>query len=469
MSLSGPQVLNALDEALRDIRREEDEIMRKLARSAERIAKIGESEADLLAEFARDRLDTERLAALKAAAGGAKAATREALKQRTAEMAATSDRLAESDAEHMRLTSERATVLGMLDEQQAKLRGLSSRIAAAIERDPEYGRRQGLAISLKAVAAAARAKARQADLEREQLGRPYRADPLFTYLTGRGYGTSDYRGRGPFVRLDGWVARLIGFDTAQADYLLLNQWPGQLHAHADRQAANAARAEEDIDELERAAIDAAGGGAIRRALSDAQTRIAAIDERITQLQDERNALTASQTLLATAQETSLDRCIAAYAQALGSPDLQSLIAGERMQRPGPDHPLIAQLDDARLRLSEERVDTHDQHARLTTLAARRRELEDIEYEFKARRFDDPRSLFRGDDLVGDRLSDFLTGATSARSYWALFGHNQAWDVGTSAWGGGVGLPRRGRHLSETVTGGDSGFSRPRETAADAEA
>ncbi|MDR3471439.1 MAG: hypothetical protein P4M09_07080 [Devosia sp.] len=470
MSLSGPQVLNALDEALRDIRREEDEILRKLGRSAERIAKIRDTEAELLQQFAHGRVEPERETGLTERIIAANAAAREALKHRAAEMAAAAAHLAELDAEHMGLVAERAAALGELDEQQAALRGLSARIGAAIERDPAYGHQQELAASLKTVAATARTKARQADVDREQKGRPYRADPLFTYLLGRGYGTADYKGKGLPARLDAWVARLIGFTTAHPHYLMLNALPAALRAHAERQAGNAAAAEEAMDEIEQAAIDAAGGAAIRRALGDAQQYIAAIDQRITALQDERNAMTAAQTMLTTAEDAVLDRAITALAQALGGSDIQAVILDSRLQRPGPDDPVIAQLDDARLRISEERVDTHDLHARLATLAARRRELEDIEYEFKARRFDDPRSLFRDDDLVSDQLSEFLTGVVSAKTYWSAFRLSQAWDVGTSEWGGGVGLPRRGRQTGEPGAARQiDGFTRPRTTAADAEA
>ena len=40
MSLSGPDALRSLDEALRDIRREEDEIAKRLAHSADLITKM---------------------------------------------------------------------------------------------------------------------------------------------------------------------------------------------------------------------------------------------------------------------------------------------------------------------------------------------------------------------------------------------------------------------------------------------
>ena len=49
MSLTGPEALRSLDEALRDIRREEDEIAKRLARSAELMTKLREQEGETCA------------------------------------------------------------------------------------------------------------------------------------------------------------------------------------------------------------------------------------------------------------------------------------------------------------------------------------------------------------------------------------------------------------------------------------
>ena len=57
MSLSGPEALRSLDEALRDIRREEDEIAKRLARSAELVTKIRATEGELFRQLAKVRLD----------------------------------------------------------------------------------------------------------------------------------------------------------------------------------------------------------------------------------------------------------------------------------------------------------------------------------------------------------------------------------------------------------------------------
>src|SRR5882724_2294852 len=59
MSLSGPDALRALDEALRDIRREEDEIAKRASRGAELLIKLYAQEAELYRLLGAIRLDAE--------------------------------------------------------------------------------------------------------------------------------------------------------------------------------------------------------------------------------------------------------------------------------------------------------------------------------------------------------------------------------------------------------------------------
>ena len=87
----------------------------------------------------------------------------------------------------------------------------------------------------------------------------------------------------------------------------------------------------------------------------------------------------------------------------------------------------------RQRVKEEDEETTDQKSRLKTLAARRRELEDIQYEFKKQGYDNPRSRFGKDDLVGDLLNDFLRGGISAGNYWEQWRRSQSWDGPRDEW------------------------------------
>lgn len=85
-----------------------------------------------------------------------------------------------------------------------------------------------------AMAARADAQAEEAERERAEKRGAYEADPLFLYLWRRGYGTSAYQGRGFVRRMDRWVARLIDFEAARANYHVLTTLPDRLRAHAAR-------------------------------------------------------------------------------------------------------------------------------------------------------------------------------------------------------------------------------------------
>ena len=466
MTLSGPDALRILDEAVRDIRREEDDIARKLGRGAERVAKLREAEADLLRQFAKGRLETDTEAELSGRVTQAIIRAQGTAKERGTAFAALAGRLRGLDKELTDLVAERASLLAEADRHQSALRGLSARIATAIAKDPEYERHRRAAAALEATAAAAAAKARQADMDRELKARPYRADPLFMYLWNRSLNEGKSKPSALIARLDHWVAGIIDFPTARANYVALNALPSVWREHARQVAVQAVAADDGLDRLERAGIDAAGGTTMREALDTAQARMMEIDGRMIALQDQRDSITRSQAALIEATNTEFDRAVTALSMALGGSDIQSVIAAARVVPLIAEDALLSQLDDVRLRVAEEEIDTRDQTVRLKTLAMRRRELEDIEYEFKTLKFDDPRSMFRDDDLVGARLNDFLTGGITAQNYWGAWIRNQGWTAGTADWGGGVGLPRRGRLASSPGTQ-PGVFSRPRQADAGA--
>ena len=445
MAISGPQALNSLEEALRDIRREEDEISKRLARSAEIISKFRENEAELLRQLALVRLDPAAQAQLATTISQAEAKAREMIKRHAGELTATEDALKQLDAGIASLTQERADKLKDVDARQAELKSLSARIASAIAKDPDYAGKRQQASDLQAIAAESLRKTQQAEADREQKGRPYRDDVLFMYLWNRGYGTRNYQANNLFRWLDGKVAALIGFNAARPNFAMLNELPLRLREHADRQAANAAAAEKAVDDLENRAIDAAGGQPVREAIEAAQAAIAAIDAKIVAAEDERDESAKAMRNLAQGSDPALEAALSAFAESLGREDIKTLLAEARRTATAQDDALIAQIDDLRMRVREEDAETADQKDRLKTLATRRRELEDISYEFKKQRFDDPRSTFREDKLVGDLLNDFLRGGIAAATYWDLWRRSQNWNSGTSDWGGGYGLPRNGRN------------------------
>lgn len=451
MSISGPEALAALNEALRDLRREEDDILRKLMRGLERLAKIRDSESELLRQLAGLTLPAETGGQLVGAVSRAARALRDSLDARGRDFAAAGQRRRQLETALAEHRAERARRLGEIDHAQQKLRALAARFGASA-RAGEYDHQRQAAAALAARASAALARARQAELDSAERLRAYREEPLFAYLLARGYGTPAYRGRGLARPLDGAVARLCRFEAAAHDYALIAALPGELAAHAEAEAQRAAAAAARLDALEDAAIAAAGGGEALAAVGAAKAQLARLDEEIAALETERGSLVAAQTALLAIDTSAFGRAVEALIQALGSTSLAALIADRRaaagQSGAGQDDAFTAQLDDVRLRLAEEQADTRDFRARLATLAERRLGLEAVERELKARHLDDPRALFHDAGLVGPRLDDFLTGKADAPAYLAQWLEAQAWTAGTADWGGGIGLPQHGRGLTE---------------------
>ncbi|HLV82530.1 MAG TPA: hypothetical protein VKY62_02005 [Devosia sp.] len=460
MSIRGPEALASLDEAMRDIRREEDEISKRLARAADRISKIREGEAELFRQLARLRLDPAIQGELDGAISTAETRARAQVKAHAKDLSRAESAVAEIDARLSQLTTERAAVLKQYETHQAELRALANSLGASIARDPAFAAKQEQAVALAEVAAQSMRKTEQAEADREEKGKPYREDRLFMYLWEAGYGTANYRANNLVRYLDGLVAKLVGFHKTRPNFAMLNEIPLRLREHAERQIAMAKSAEAELDEMETAAIDAAGGKPIRDAMKSAQQQLTDFDAQMLATEDQRDEAARTVATLSQGLNPAIEGTLGELATALEREDIQSLLADARRTRTGQDDTIVAQIDDARARAKEEEQETREQKERLKTLAARRRELEDIQWEFKKQHFDDPRSTFREERLVGDLLNDFLRGSITAASYWDKWQRSQNWGAGTSDWGGGVGLPNNGRQRSNTPWPEGGGFSWP---------
>jgi len=449
MSIRGPEALASLDEAMRDIRREEEDISRRLARSADKLGKIRETEAGLFRQLAQVRLDPAMQSELDGRISSAEAKARDMLKAHSKELGRAEQDVAEIDATLTRLTGERAAALKTLSEQQEAFKALVARLEPTIAQDPAFAEKKKQAQELADIAAQSMRKTEQAETDREEKGKPYRDDPLFLYLWEAGYGTGSYRANNLVRYLDSLVANLIGFSKARPNFAMLNEIPLRLREHAERQIANAQAAEAELDALEVSAIDAAGGKPLRQAMEASQKQIDALDAEIVATEDRRDETARLLGQLSQGGNPAFEGALSELAAALGREDMRTLLEDARRTRSGQDDTIVAQIDDARARAKEEETETRELNERLKTLSARRRELEDIQWEFKKQRFDDPRSNFGEDRLVGDLLNDFLRGGISAASYWEQWRKSQNWNAGTTDWGGGVGLPRNGRQRASS--------------------
>lgn len=459
MSIGGPQALASLEEAMRDIRREEDEISRRLARSTEIVAKIKESEAELFRQLAQLRLDPAIQSELDGRISTAESKARESLKAHGKAVEKAQKAIEDLEAARASLVERRRNAIADLTEKQKALDALLQRVSAELETDPAYAEKRAGAQALDEVAAQSLEKTRLAEKDRDEKGKPYRDDPLFMYLWDSGFGTSAYKGNNLIRYLDGLVAGLVGFHKARPNYAMLNDIPLRLGEHAERQEANAQAAEAEQEALSNKAADAAGAKPLREAKSKAEADVQAIDAAIVEAEDKRNEAGETLQSLTSGSDPALASAAASLAAALGQEDIQTLLAEARRTRTGQDDTIVAQIDESRTRMREEEEESRDLRERAKTLAARRRELEDIQWEFKKQRFDDPRSTFKEDKLVGDILNDFLRGGISAASYWDQWRKSQNWAPGNE-WGAGSAAPRRNSGNNSSPWGDQGGFHWP---------
>lgn len=426
-----------------DIRREEDELSKRLARSAERVTKIKESEAELFRQLAQLRLDPAMQGELDGRISSAEAKARDMLRDHARDVGAAEQTMSDLDARRAALIENRNTAVARLDEQQKKLDALTASLRGKLAGDAEFQAKKSQTEDLDRVAEQSMRKTELAETDREEKGRPYRDDPLFMYLWDVGYGTSSYKAGNLTRYFDAMVANLIGFQKARPNYAMLNEIPLRLREHAERQEKLVQAAEAELAALEIAAVDSAGGKPIREAIAAAQAEIERYDAEILAAEDQRDAAAGRLQELADGKDPAFEAATSELASALGREDIQTLLAAARQTRTGQDDTIVAQIDDARTRLREEDEEGRELRERLKTLAARRRELEDIQWEFKKQRFDDPTSSFKEERLVGDLLDQFLRGGISAASYWDQWRRSQNWAPG-SEWGAGYKSTRQSR-------------------------
>ncbi len=471
MALSGPEALKSLDNAIADIRQEEIRIAKFLARSTEVTAKLSETKAALIRQLATIRLDETARKELSDQLFTAQNRAHKVLENHDISLNKAERLLKNLDLKISQNVSLRRKQLNEIDKAQLELKALSKKIAKEISDDPNYSQLKKEIRSLEEVAKHAKAKTELAKSDKEEKGKPYRSDPLFIYLWDKKFGTKSYKGSNLILWLDKKVAKLVGYNQARPNFAMLNEIPLRLNEHAIHQDLLLQNAIDKIDELEGKAIDKAGGAPFRQAITKAQASLSKIDKILLDLENQRDEQAEAYRLLALGQEPAFEKAKDMLVKSLNGQNILSMMRMAQITSTNEDNILVEKIEDITSRILEEEPKNKQHHDRLEILLTRRRELEDIEWEFKKARFDDPRSTFKKDNLTGSLLTEFLAGAISAAVYWNQFQGSQSWRSGSSDWGLNIGLPRSARRpkssrgsSSPWAQSSRSGFSRPKSSS-----
>ena len=165
----------------------------------------------------------------------------------------------------------------------------------------------------------------------------------------------------PLTRLlDGWVARVAGYEPARRNYTLLTELPGRMRSHAEGLRESARRARRLLAEARRAALEASGVAPLVEAFRAARGRLAESESALSAAENRR--VEVDRELADLAAGEALD--LSALAEELRRLGETELMKHARATRAGEDDALVAtlggvrqeasRLDDRSRRLAEDR-------------------------------------------------------------------------------------------------------------------
>lgn len=459
--LTGRQTLGTIEESLDDLRREEAELSKRIERSTRALTDLQERQSEAYRDLARFRLDTDSAGALNTRLDSAAREARRLLDKRSADYKVLTDQLRQCESERAQLQKKRAEFDSSRDAAETQMDDLMEAVDSRLEGDEAYRAQQERTETALATAEAAASKAATSEQDRQQKGKAYEADPLFLYLWRRGYATPDYNHRGLVRSLDRWVAGLIAFQDARANYAMLTSIPERMARHAERCAEIALEEQAKLAEFSRNAMTDAAGTDLVGTIEDLSGNIDGIDAELDKLDRRIETLSGALAEFSSGEDADFQKAEEHLSVSLQADDLGDLWRAAR-DTPSPDDEKIVQrIEDLRERVEQITRESRQDRELQRDIGRRRAELADVIKRFRSRGYGSWESTFSDDKLTTVLLGELVKGAITGAEYWsrAERSHKRRKPRGRQvAFPGGSGLPKSmGGFGGSRRSGGNKSF------------
>jgi hypothetical protein len=467
MSLSGNDVLALIERTLSDTRNESTNIDTRLARMTAELERLRQMEIGCLSVLARMRLREIEAAEVTASLDATGQSVRALLAEREGAQAEVEAVIAAAEERRKELAREREKQHDVVDAAEQALDETRAAVQKALAADESYGGAMHAAEASDRVADLAEDKVKAARRDREEKGKPYEADPLFSYLWMRGFGTPAYVGAGLSRTLDRWVARVANFEPLRRDYWLLTELPARFDEHAKRMRAKSDDDLAAVHALERAAAEAAQVPQREEELGKAAEALAAVDARVEEHEAKIDALIEKRAAFAAGDDELSRRANEILRDALRGQTMRTLRERATSTPTPDDDAAVDQLTVVRADLP--RIEEEAKRSRVLHETNRERavKLDEIRKRFKDARYDAVSSEFVNGALIAALLTQLLAGALGVGDAWDTLKKQQRYRQladprfgsgrfprGGNPWGGGWGGGGFGGGF-----GGGGGFGR----------
>jgi chromosome segregation ATPase len=424
--VSGRQTLDSIEEALQEVSGTVDRLNAELKDANEDKAKLVAQRLDAFEQLAKFRADLALVDGVVDEADQLSAQVRTMLQARQRTVEDLKRREADAQAKRAQLLADQKPLDEDIERLEARLDALGEKARKALEAESAYRDHAKRREELEGMVAKASEKAEKARAEDAAKGAPYRDDPLFSYLWARKFGTSDYEATGLIRYLDRWVAHLIDYQDARANFAMLTAIPERLADHVERLEKNLKDEREALDAMEAEKIRELAGKDLPSDLRKAHERR---DEHIAQLESLNAELAETGKQLkiyAEGLDPSFREAVEKTAQFLQGRSVDALISEARQTVAVNDDEIVALIG----KLADE-VGALERAAKakrdaLDDAFERKQELLRVAAEFRRSRYDLPGSVFEPGSGGADLLKMLLEGAINAAEYWARTRRNQRW-------------------------------------------
>lgn len=425
---TGRETLASIEKALADVSERADKLQSELDKANQSKAELIARRLDAFGDLAKFRTQLALADGVIDEADQLSTHVRTILEARQTSLDALKRREADAGDERAERLKAQEALDKEIEALETKLDGFAKTAKRKLASDAKYSALTKRQSELEDMAAKAAAKAETAHAEEAEKGAPYRDDPLFMYLWDRGYSTPRYDKTGLVRALDGWVAKLVGYQDARSNFAVLTQIPQRLSAHAERLAEEMKAGRDTIDKIEAEKIkDLAGDDFLKSLHASHEKRmdkIADIERLNAELLETGSQIKA----YAEGNDPSFAEAIAKTTQFLEGQSLTALRHEARATTDSGDDEIVALI----ARLTDERNSLDNlmrsKGEALNAAFKRKEELLRIAAEFRRSRYDRPGSVFEpGTNGGGEALLQMLLeGAITAVEYWARTQSRQRW-------------------------------------------
>ena len=428
---TGTSALQDIDQSLQTIRNEVVRLDDQISQLSNSLAEKQRHRVKIINDIATVRLAEIERGGLQNDITAADQQVAEILTQRESALTDINQKIEKTNSQISGAEQQREALLSEVNNASQKIADKEAQVQAQLKDDKTYLAQLEKARAAESVAEEANMKADQAQEDMAEKAKPYQDDSLFIYLWNRGYGTTEYSG-GLFSRfMDGWVARVIKYESARVNYWNLTEIPKRLDEHADSVTAVADETFMALQQLELDALKQAGVKSLEAEVDSLRETLDSHDDSIEELENTLNTNLQERAKFLAGEDSYIQSSIQRLTQALDHQDLLSIHRYVLATNSPTDDKLVIELRRVDDKLDE--LNSGLKNVRLLhgNKINQLKDLQSVRRNFKNSRFDDIRSGFGNQSLIAGMLGQFLQGVISSGDLWQTIQRNQRYrDIGS---------------------------------------